>query len=148
MCSPTVHKDGHPYKIIGTNEPLLLDDQQSKDLENQIVRIYDTQNPKAANVNSNLPSELRLVAKTLKIGKNSTKISEGCRSNTLISFVRIVLNYHYKKKDIQDLREFVAEVNQKLCDPPLSEDELRSIWNRDVVYLLKDLEEGKDFGNR
>jgi len=146
VCSPTVHKDGHPYKIIGTNEPLVLDDQQSKDLEKQIVRIYDTQNPNAANVNSNLPSELRLVAKTLKIGKNSTKISKGCRSNTLISFVRVVLNYHYKEKDIQDLREFVAEVNQKLCDPPLSEDELRSIWNRDVVYLLKDLEEGKDFG--
>ena len=109
MCSPTVHKDGHPYKIIGTNEPLVLDDGLSKDLENQIVRIYGTQNPKAANVNSNLPSALRLVAKTLKIGKNSTKISKGCRSNTLISFVRVVLNYHYKEKDIQDLENLLPK---------------------------------------
>ncbi len=40
ICSPSVHKNGHRYEIIGTNEPMVLDYNQSEQLEENINKIY------------------------------------------------------------------------------------------------------------
>jgi hypothetical protein len=143
VCSPTVHMNGYPYQIIGTRDPLVLDVEQSKNLDEEISEIYNTyrSNPKYSN--PNLSDELRLVASTRRIGKDTPKIPQGSRSNTLISLVRVILNQQYESTDIQDIKSFVEEVNLKLCEPPLSPEELDGIWETDLKYLLKDLDSGK-----
>lgn len=142
VCSPTIHKNGYPYQILGIREPLVLDDDQSKILDDHISDIYASFGLHSKDSISNLLPELRLIAKTGRIGLNPPKIFEGSRSNTLIAFGSLLLHQNYQRKDI-DLKALFAEVNQKLCVPPLPEDELKSIWNQDVKYLLKDLESGK-----
>jgi hypothetical protein len=143
VCSPTVHMNGYPYQITGTRDPLILDEKQSKNLDDQIKEIYNSYSSNSSYSNSSLSDELRLVAITRRIGKDIPKIPQGSRSNTLISLVRVILNQHYDSTDIQDIRSFVEDVNQKLCDPPLDQDEIDGIWERDFKYLLNDLESGK-----
>lgn len=142
-CTPSLHANGHPYQIIGTRIPLVLNENKSKILEDQIDQIYKTYSQNINHSNSNLTAELRLIATTRRIGPNPPKISKGSRSNTLISLVRVILNQHHRTMDIQDIRSFVEEVNQKLCHPPLSKEELDGIWEKDFDYLLKDLDSGK-----
>jgi P4 family phage/plasmid primase-like protien len=39
-CSPSVHKDGQAYEIIGTDKPAMLDDLQTTELENHFDKIF------------------------------------------------------------------------------------------------------------
>ena len=48
-CSPSIHKNGHPYQIIGTAIPTVLDKEQSEDLENSINEIYERYGSKSDN---------------------------------------------------------------------------------------------------
>ncbi len=88
-CTPSVHTNGHPSQIIGTRIPLVLIENNSKILEDQIDRIYKVYSQNINHSNSNLTTELRLIATTRRIGSNPPKISKGSRSNTLISLVRV-----------------------------------------------------------
>ena len=83
------------------------------------------------------------MARSLTLDKVINKIPEGSRSNTLISFGRFLLNYHYKTKDHEILKEFVFQVNKELFDPPLPDEEVENIWNQDLAYLQKDLTKGE-----
>src|SRR5690606_37425155 len=40
FCSPSFHKDGSRYEIIGTRVPAVLNAEQSQELENRINQIY------------------------------------------------------------------------------------------------------------
>ena len=40
-CSPSIHKNGHPYHIIGTYVPTVLNTNTSEDLDNSIDEIYE-----------------------------------------------------------------------------------------------------------
>ena len=40
ICSPSIHKDGYRYDIIGTKTPLFLDAEQSVKLEESINQIH------------------------------------------------------------------------------------------------------------
>lgn len=142
ICSPSIHKNGHPYQIIGTRSPTVLNTEHSENLERSLNEIYEEYSSLSNNPNFNLSDELRLVGITRRIGKDSPKIPQGSRSNTLISLVRVTLNQNYESMDLDDIKSFVEEVNQKLCEPPLSREELDGIWKQDLGYLLKDLESG------
>jgi hypothetical protein len=39
-CSPSMHKDGQPYEIVGTDKPAILDDLQTNELEDHFDRIF------------------------------------------------------------------------------------------------------------
>ena len=39
-CSPSVHKNGHRYQILGTTIPTVLSIEQSEGLENSMDEIY------------------------------------------------------------------------------------------------------------
>jgi hypothetical protein len=38
-CSPSVHKDGFPYEIIGTRKPVILNERQTHELEIHLDKI-------------------------------------------------------------------------------------------------------------
>ena len=41
FCTPSIHKDGQPYQIIGAKTPAVLDKEESEQLENAINKIYN-----------------------------------------------------------------------------------------------------------
>lgn len=150
------HKNGNIYEIMGTKDILYLDETETKRLDDTINQIYlkysaikssnnHIQNTVADHISvkpSFLYDELRNIAKELKINDIPTPICEGSRSNTLISFTRLLLNYHYKSSnDIQLLRDFLFRFNDIMIRPPLPQKEVENILNQDIKYFHKDMKE-------
>lgn len=142
------HQNGKTYEIIGTNNILLLDEKETKRLDNAISAIYqkysnhgqDQFKTNQFSINeSSLSNELRSIARNFRMDSIKYKIHEGNRSNTLISFGRTLLNYNHQSKELENIKQFFFQVNEKLCDPPMSHKEIDSIWNLDVKYFYDDL---------
>lgn len=152
MAGPkSTHENGYPYEIVGTDKILILDKQMTQKLEKSLDIIHQKYFPKnkhnqnslthkSLNKVSKLSEELQNIAKNMNITNNKDiKIHSGSRSNTLISFGRTLLNYNYQSKDIENIKEFFYEVNEKLCNPPMFLKEVEGIWNQAVKYFLTDL---------
>ena len=39
FCSPSIHRDGYPNEIVGTNQPITLNDTQARELMQHIDQI-------------------------------------------------------------------------------------------------------------
>lgn len=154
IVSPSIHKNGFPYKIIGTSEPLVLDEEQSKKLGTILDHVYDKfgiGKTDSQHATTSLPDELRTIAKSLQIDIESKHmIKAGARNNTLFSFARTLLNYHYGLTEIDFLKESFVKVNQKICVPPLEENEVDGIWNQAMGYSYANpkIRRYRDLGDR
>jgi len=142
MISPgSTHPDGYVYKTIGTKEPIVFDEKKSDWLERILAEMYekvkDTGNKSIFEKrNSKLHPDLKGIAKSLNLdeSKELTSIEEGTRNPTLFNFTLCMLGYHYKRKNGQELEDFLFEINTKLCKPPLSEEEVATIWSSASNY--------------
>ena len=149
ICSPSIHEDGHRYEIIGTNTPLFLNAEKSAKLEGSIIQIHkkysscsNNYNPSSGN-SSYLTDELKNITKTLKIDNITNKIPNGSRNNTLLAVADSLLYHHYNSKNIEFLKNFLFEINQKICEKPLDEKEVESIWTQATSFMKK-IAEGKN----
>ena len=55
IVSPSIHKNGHPYEIIGTEELTILNREQSEKLEEAINEIYENYNAKTNFKDNKIP---------------------------------------------------------------------------------------------
>jgi hypothetical protein len=136
FCSPSIHKDGYPYKIIGTTQPIALTETQARELiqhPDQICIKYGI--PYLEKV-SGLGGELKSMAKSLTINHN-IRITEGQRHNTLISLADSLLFNHLTKgkNTTGELKSFFDQINDKLCEPPLSRGERDSVWKSALDFV-------------
>jgi hypothetical protein len=151
FCFPSTHKDGMPYEIIGTNQPVTLTIEQARELIqhiNQICIKYNLQYLERENSIPNLSSKMRNIIKSLVID-TTLKIPQGQRHVTLISAADALLFRHLGKgkndKTEKRLRDFFEKINYALCDPePLPESEINSIWNSALDFVTKIREEEKE----
>ena len=123
FCTPSIHKDGHPYEIIGTNQPEVLTELQAHELIQHIDQIcikYGLQYLEKEINNNRLNAKLRNIIKTLQFDKTCEKIPQGQRHNTLISVANSLLFKHLGKgKSISEewLKHFFGKLNFLLCTP-------------------------------
>lgn len=108
IVSPSIHKNGFPYQIVGTSEPLVLNKKQSYMLEvvlNQLYEKYQIGKTGFEQASTSLPDGLRSIARTIQIDPGSEyMIKEGARNHTLFSFARTLLDYHYGSRDTDFLK--------------------------------------------
>ncbi|HKG88278.1 MAG TPA: phage/plasmid primase, P4 family, partial [Nitrososphaeraceae archaeon] len=139
FCSPSMHKDGWPYETIGTNQPVVLNITQARELIqhiNQICIKYGVQYLEKA---SRIDGKIKTMIKTLQIDP-SIRIPEHTRHNTLIATADSLLFNHLdkKKEKEKDLRNFFTQINERLCDPePLPESEINNIWNSALNFVQR-----------
>jgi hypothetical protein len=153
FCFPSTHKDGMPYEIIGTNQPVTLTLEQARELMqhlNQICIKYGLQYLERDTSSSNISSKMRNIIKNLVID-TTLKIPQGQRHVTLISAADSLLCRHLgkgKNKSGKWLRDFFENINYQLCESePLPESEIDSIWNSALEFVtsIRDKEsENKD----
>jgi P4 family phage/plasmid primase-like protien len=152
FTTPSIHKDGSPYEILGIKEPVLFDEFEQT-LEN-IFRKYGMEDyVYHNNSNSKLPEPLRKLILLLEIPSVfEFKIHEGTRHTTMLSFANSLLfKYRYNNNINRDeLKDFFYKVNNNICFPsPLPETEIKTIW-RDALKLeeqtskIKILNDDKD----
>lgn len=142
FCSPSFHKNGQRYQIIGTTEPCVLNNIQAIEMIQHINNICKRHGIEYVEKKNGLRVELRNIIKNLKIRNNiEIVIHEGERHDQLISVANSLLFRHYhEKKDGTNnavkLKAFLEEINLKFCKPePLSQDELDTIWNSCIEFV-------------
>ena len=137
FTAPSIHQDGYPYEVLGVKEPILCDEFEIH-LDN-IFRKYNIEYLKQNNNNNNskLPDPLRQLILLLEIPRDfQFRIHEGSRHNTMISFANALLfKYRFDTNVNNDeLKNFFYEVNNKICIPPLPENEIKRIWIDALKY--------------
>jgi putative DNA primase/helicase len=135
-CSPSTHKNGYPYEIIGTIQPITLNTIQARELVqhlNQICIEYGVQYLDKVSI---IDRSLKDMVKTLTIN-HTIKVHLGQRHSTLISLADSLLFNHLAggKKNESQLKNFFDRVNEELCDPPLSWVERDSIWESALDFV-------------
>ena len=141
FCFPSTHKDGMPYEIIGTNQPVTLTVEQARELIQYINHIcikYGLQYLEKESPSTNISNKLRGIIKNLVVD-TTLKIPEGQRHITLISAADSLLFRHLgkgKNRPEKWLKDFFENINHQLCQPePLPESEIDSIWNSAMEFV-------------
>ncbi|HSF51601.1 MAG TPA: bifunctional DNA primase/polymerase, partial [Nitrososphaeraceae archaeon] len=140
FVSPSVHKNGFNYEIIGNaKEPLHLSSQQAIELMRHLDNICVKHGIKYLEKEKNriLTEPLKKIIKALKVDPEFQHIiHEGQRHMTMLSFADSLLIHHHKNKQIKEkLKTFFLKVNDNVCLPPLLENEINSIWKSAVEFV-------------
>ena len=141
VCTPFIHKEGQPYKIIGANNPAVLDKEQSEHLEDAINKIYNKYEG-----NSKKNKENRIPIENLF--KEDYKVSEG--NNRHEDLLRVMESHiaRNKKTPTEGIKREAYDWNQKHCDPPLDDKEFEKQWTCATKFIEKkninETEEGKE----
>lgn len=150
FCFPSIHKNGYPYEIIGTNQPVVLTIEQAREMIQHIDQIcikHGVQYLEKGQedfISSVIVGKLREVVKTLVID-TTIRIPQGQRHVTLISIADSILFRHLGKKSEKQLKEFFDKINHLLCEPePLPDSEINSIWDSALDFVQRTKEESKE----
>lgn len=152
FCFPSIHRDGKPYEIIGTNQPEVLTDLQARQLIQHIDQIcwkYGLLYLEKADLGlSNISYKIQNIIKNLVIDYG-VKIPQGQRHITLISVADSLLFRHLGKKSEKELRNFLEQINYHLCQPePLPDSEIDNIWNSALDFVSRNKDEQNAIRNR
>jgi hypothetical protein len=151
VCPPSIHQNGYQYQIIGTKQIQVLNEEKCQKLEDVLNKIYEkyssnNYNPSTGNF-SYLTDELKNIIKALRIDNLNFKISNGTRNNTLLSFADSLLSNHYNLIDNEYLNSFFIQANQRLCETPLEEKELETIWAQATSFIKRNTVDKQSFKN-
>lgn len=126
-CSPSPHKDGSNYQIMGVKEPVILD--EIGDLINKICDEYSL----GRDSNNKVPMKLLL--------NDETIIVEG--SNRHEAIMRYAERMLRKYPDMEQsvFKEVIKAKNKLMCRPPLSDEDIDKQIKDAVNFIAKQIEE-------
>jgi hypothetical protein len=138
FCSPSIHKDGFPYEIIGTSTPITLNVTQARELIQHINQICIKYGVHYLEKVSTFDGSLKDMIKSLTIN-HAIKIPQGQRHITLISLADSLLFTHLGKgkKTENQLKDFFDRINEELCEPSLQSNERDSIWKSALDFVAR-----------
>lgn len=143
FCSPSPHKNGQRYQIIGTTEPCILSKSQAIEMIQHLNSICKRYGLEYVYKKAGSILKLKKIIRSLRIsGDVEIVLHEGERHNQLISIANSLLFRHYQEEECHDnnnaakLKAFFEEINFKLCKPePIPQDELDVIWNSCLGFV-------------
>ncbi len=139
VCSPSIHKNGYRYQIIGTRSPACLDLDQTEILEKSLAQIYekydDTGNKTTG---GKIPID--------DLYKEDFIAYEGSRSTSIL---RYMTSYMRRNKDrsYKDLKGYFYSWNQYHCKPPLGDKKFNDQLKCAIGYVEKDPSVSQDLVN-
>jgi hypothetical protein len=122
FCSPSVHKDGSRYEIIGTRVPTVLNSKQSQELEDRINQIYSKYELLSRDKDNDKISIEELF-------KPNYHVKAG--SNRHECLLRVMESLIQRNKGIlieEEIKELAEKWNQSHCEPPLEHNDLDKQW--------------------
>lgn len=139
----SIHKNGHPIELTGTQKPRSLTKDEAFELLLHIDKVckkhtvpYLDKNENAATT-SLLSNDMKRMIKNLTIDSD-IEINNGTRHDTLLSVANSILFRHSKTKNHEKLETYFGEVNEKLCKPePLPEKEASEIWTNALEFVFR-----------
>jgi hypothetical protein len=139
FCTPSIHKNGYPYQIIGISAPATLNIHQATELMQHLDQICLKYGVEYLERTKGIDSRLKGMVKELIINPK-IRIGQSTRHITLISVANSLLFNHLgkRKKTEQQLKDFFMQINITLCDPePLLERGVNSIWGSALDFVSR-----------
>lgn len=140
-CCNSIHKNGYRYQVLGVKKPLILSKSQALEMIQHINGICKKHSLQYVDKDSSINPELKRIIKSLSFRNNSEiMILEGQRHSSMLSIGNSILFHHYQEDEsnIEKLRIFFDEINQRYCKPKvLLKDEMDSIWYSCLVFVRK-----------
>ena len=128
-CSPSIHKNGHPYQIIGTTIPTILDKERSEVLDNSIYEIYEKYGS-SVSVNSMTPIE-ELFSPDFKITAGNN------RSGALLRVMESLISRNRNILTESQILTLSQQWNQDHCEPPLDDSKVKYQWECAKGFIQK-----------
>ena len=127
FCSPSLHKDGYPYEIIGrTKEPKTCE----KEVEQRLFNIYKKYALNTDVEEQKIPIE--------RLFEDNFVILEG--HNRHEGLLRAMESLIFRNKDIlskEKIKNLAYEWNQEHCNPHLDNKEFEKQWNCAKDFIEK-----------
>jgi hypothetical protein len=130
--SPSVHKNGHPYEIIGPcKDPVILDD--FIDLIDNICRKYNIPYLDAA-ANNNSRAKIPIE----ELFKDDFTVQEGHnRHEALLRVMESLIARNIRILALDEIREFAKIWNDSHCSSPLDDREFQKQWKCATAFIDK-----------
>jgi Bifunctional DNA primase/polymerase, N-terminal len=144
FCSPSIHRNGQPYQIIGTKEPVVADDFE-KHIDN-ICRKYGLRYLDNSSNNGNGKSEPHQTP-IQELFDSSVKVLEGERAVKILRIMDSLLRRNARILPLDQIRALAYNWNKEHCDPPLDDVEFEHQWNTAIKFIgtqIKAEEESKE----
>ena len=124
---------GGDDKIVST-ESSLPSSSETSSFSNTDTRSSNKYSPSSGNFQPYITHELESMIKTLKIDSAIHRISNDYRDSTLVAVIDCLVYHHYNSVDIELLKNFFFEFNQKL-ENPLEIEELEYLWHQETAFI-------------
>jgi D5 N terminal like len=140
--SPSIHKNGYPYEIIGIDLPT-ISDNFDRHIDN-ILRNYNIPYLSAAAENGNGKAQTPIE----DLFRDGFKIPEG--HNRHEALLRVMESLIRRNKGIlsdERIKQLAYEWNSEHCVPPLDNREFEKQWECATKLILNNNDDGKDNDN-
>lgn len=130
-CTPSMHKNGERYQILGVKELVIFDG-----IGDVVKGICDKYKLGTGGDNNKVPMKVLM--------DNETKVVQGHnRHEAIMRYAESILR-KYPRMESQMFRDMIILKNNRMCQPPLSEDEIDVQIECAVNYIEKQLKEEYD----
>ena len=133
FCSPSTHKNGHCYTIIGTLKPVVFTAQE---VENRISSICEKYKIPYVKNDSNSSHFNKLSIEELFT--SDTQILAGHnRHEALLRIMESILQRNKRILPLEKIKKLALEWNQEHCTPPLDNIEVEKQWKSALKFVEK-----------
>lgn len=140
-CTPSPHKGGTNYEVIGTNDPVPLEQQEAEELLEKINSICVKYGIKY------LDGSSRKKKGAIELFAPEYKVPEGHnRHEALLRAMEALIVRNRKIMDEETIKLLARRWNEQHCAPPLPDDEFEKQWKCATQFISKkaDLESEPD----
>lgn len=135
FCSPSLHRNGFPYKIVGINKPMICDD-----MEIHIDNIFKKHGIRYLEheINKNGQNIISLSSKIpiQDLFNPDFVILQGHnRHEGILRAMESLLKRNYKILRLNDIKNICQLWNQRHCEPPLNDKEFERQWNCAIKFI-------------
>ncbi|HEY7570073.1 MAG TPA: phage/plasmid primase, P4 family [Nitrososphaeraceae archaeon] len=131
-CTPSIHKDGYRYEILGLREPVILSIIQVDELEKHLDDICKR------NGIHYLENGNKLLRPIADLFKDDTKIYEGHnRHEAVLRIAESLIKRNRAILSSDKIKVIVLEWNEQHCVPPLDRTEVERQWKDAASFIAK-----------
>jgi Bifunctional DNA primase/polymerase, N-terminal len=128
VCSPSIHKNGFRYEIVGTKNPVILDKNRSEQLQNDLNQIYK----KYGEIGDKSASGLTPISELFQDDYIATV---GSRHPNILRAMDSLIQKHKHNLPMEQIKEMGIAWNQKHCQPQLDDDEVEKQWKCALNFI-------------
>jgi hypothetical protein len=140
-ATPSFHKNGHRYKIIGTVDPVKLSEDQAQELIERIGDICRRHGLHYLEWDSGDGNAQVPITELFK--KDFVVLEKHNRHGALLRVIESLIKRNYSILTPEEIREYAYNWNQKHCVPPLDDKEFDKQWKDGAKWILPKIKEGE-----